>query len=118
LSDGRTYPQDECVEVDGEWYLSGEEPEQEDDEEDSDDVSEERNTVEINSLDTSGFRLLDVGEAIQAGDYCAGFRELDPRDRWFITGDEGEIVQPGSLIYVRFNKTEQPTELQKEQVNS
>lgn len=31
LSDGRVYPVDECTEVDGEWYLSGEEPEQEDD---------------------------------------------------------------------------------------
>lgn len=31
LSDGRTYPTDEGVEVDGEWYLSGEEPEQDGD---------------------------------------------------------------------------------------
>ena len=43
LHDGRYYPQDECVEVDGEWYLSGEEPEPDD----ADDVSEnEDNTNE------------------------------------------------------------------------
>lgn len=40
LSDGRTYPQDECVEIDGEWYISGEEPEQEDDEDTNKDTTE------------------------------------------------------------------------------
>ena len=44
LSDGRTYPQDDCVEVDGEWYLSGEEPEQEDDS--TEDSENENNLVE------------------------------------------------------------------------
>jgi hypothetical protein len=43
LPDGRYYPQDECVEVDGEWYLSGEEPEADDD---ADDISENEETTE------------------------------------------------------------------------
>jgi hypothetical protein len=48
LHDGRTFPADECVEVDGEWYLSGEEPEPEtdDDADDADDVSENEETTE------------------------------------------------------------------------
>ena len=43
LSDGRTYPIDECIEVDGEWYVSGEEPEQEDDstEDTDEDITEQ-----------------------------------------------------------------------------
>ena len=41
LSDGRTYPTDDCVEVDGEWYLSGEEPEQETDEDTDEDTTEQ-----------------------------------------------------------------------------
>jgi hypothetical protein len=50
LSDGRTYPQDECVEVDGEWYLSGEEPETETD--DADDISENEDTTEQKDMVT------------------------------------------------------------------
>jgi hypothetical protein len=46
LSDGRYYPQDECVEVDGEWYLSGDEPEPETDDDDADDISENEETTE------------------------------------------------------------------------
>jgi hypothetical protein len=46
LQDGRTFPMDECVNVDSEWYLSGEEPEPDDDNA-GDDVSEnEGNTTE------------------------------------------------------------------------
>jgi hypothetical protein len=41
LSDGRTYPYGECVNVDDEWYLSGEEPEAE-----ADDTSENEETTE------------------------------------------------------------------------
>ena len=44
LSDGRTYPADDCVEVDGEWYLSGEEPEQGTDDEDTDEDTTEQAT--------------------------------------------------------------------------
>jgi hypothetical protein len=45
LSDGRYYPQDECVEVDGEWYISGEEPEPE-----NEDTSENEETTEPKEL--------------------------------------------------------------------
>jgi hypothetical protein len=46
LGDGRTFPADECVEVDGEWYISGEEPEPEND----DDTSENEDTTEQKEL--------------------------------------------------------------------
>jgi hypothetical protein len=49
LSDGRYYPQDECVEVDGEWYISGEEPEPENDES-GENVSENEETTEQKEL--------------------------------------------------------------------
>jgi hypothetical protein len=44
LSDGRAFPADDCVEVDGEWYLSGEEPEAEDDSADDDSENEQPTT--------------------------------------------------------------------------
>jgi hypothetical protein len=49
LQDGRTYPQDECVEVDGEWYISGEEPEPENDES-GENVSENEDTTNEKEL--------------------------------------------------------------------
>jgi len=117
LSDGRTYPVDECIEVDEEWYLSGDEPEQETDDDDSaDDVSENEETEQQAEDVPSGYRRLSVGETIQAGDYCAGYRGIDPRNRWFITGDEGVTVRPESLVYVRLITSEQQTPAQKEMV--
>jgi hypothetical protein len=43
---------DECVEVDGEWYVSGEEPEPENDDECADDVSENEETTEQKDMVT------------------------------------------------------------------
>jgi len=50
LQDGRTFPADECVEVDGEWYLSGEEPESETEDDSADDVSENEDTTNEKEL--------------------------------------------------------------------
>jgi hypothetical protein len=52
LGDGRTFPVDYCVEVDGEWYVSGEEPEPETDDECADDVSENEETTEQKDMVT------------------------------------------------------------------
>jgi hypothetical protein len=49
LHDGRTFPADECVEVGNEWYLSGEEPEPENDD-DADDTSENEDTTNEKEL--------------------------------------------------------------------
>jgi hypothetical protein len=52
LSDGRTYPYGECVSVDDEWYLSGEEPEPEIETDDADDISENEDTTEQKDMVT------------------------------------------------------------------
>jgi hypothetical protein len=52
LSDGRYYPECDCVMVDGEWYLSGEEPEPETNDDDTDDTSENEETTEQKEMVT------------------------------------------------------------------
>ena len=50
LHDGRMFPAEDCVEVDGEWYVSGEEPEPENDDECGENVSENEDTTEQKEL--------------------------------------------------------------------